>query len=282
MLGNLGGGAVGAASGNRRLGDIARVAIGSPTESVQRMNVRFNPEEEYVLGRAVAANAIAEMGLDPDEGRQRYVRLVGQSLVLLSTRLNPTFNGYTFAVLDSDEVNGVSGPGGFVMVTRGAVKACKTEDELAAILCHEMAHVSLKHAEAVLRQGPTFRAEIGKLAGIAAAAAGAGDSGYRQGLVDFFAKITTEATQKALEHSYGSDYELKADEEACYLLWETGYEAAAMRDVLRTIASLPGQHGGATHAAPADRAAALERVVATYGGRTDAAGKAARAARFRN
>ncbi len=93
-------------------------------------------------------------GLDPDEGMQQYVRAVGAALVELSDRVPATYGGWHFAVLDTDIANGICGPGGFVLVTRGAVKRCRDEEELAGILAHEIAHVSLRHGEAILRSGP--------------------------------------------------------------------------------------------------------------------------------
>ena len=82
-------------------------------------------------------------------------------------------------------------------------------------------------------------------------------------------------------NNYGGSAEFDADEEAVYLLYDSGYDGASMRDVLLTIAAAPGQHAGAAHAAPSERAARLSSVTATFGGRADPAGKTLRAARFR-
>jgi predicted Zn-dependent protease len=281
LLGNVGGAAVGQATGSRTLGNIARVALGSATEQVQQLNTQFTPEQEYYLGRSVAANALARYGgLDPDEERQAYVRTVGKALVALSTRLPATFGGWNFAVLASDEPNGVAGPGGFVLVTRGAVRACRTEDELAALLAHEIAHVSLKHGEATVRQGRGFSSEIATLAKLAAAAADANDRGFTGGLVNFFGEVVGEATKNAMEHAYGAGAELDADEEAAYLLYEADYDAAGMQRALEGIAAA-GAKAGEAHASPAERARRLGPVSARYGGKSDPAGVAARAARFR-
>ena len=156
LLGRLAG------EGARRLGansTVSRVAesvAGSFGEFVTQVKTAFTPEQEYFLGRAVAAQAIARYGVDKDPKRREYVRLVGEALVRLSSRLGANVGGYHFEVLDSDEINGVSGPGGFVFITRGAVEATKSEAELAGILAHELAHVRLKHGELVLRKGKQF------------------------------------------------------------------------------------------------------------------------------
>ena len=105
-----------------------------------------------VPGRAVAANVIARYGLDPDQARQDYVRKIGASIVALSDHLHGNYGGYHFAVLADPKPNGVSGPGGFVFITRGALDLCRSEDEVAGILAHELAHVAAKHGEAIIRK----------------------------------------------------------------------------------------------------------------------------------
>jgi predicted Zn-dependent protease len=281
VLGNLGGGAVGAAGGDRRLGDLARVAAGSPTQTAQQISVQFTPEQEYELGRAVAASAAAQFGLDPDERLQEYVRSVGHSIVALSARLPGTYGGWHFGVLNTDEVNGVAGPGGFVLVTRGAVKACRNEEELAAVLAHEMAHVSLRHGESALRtRNSNFRSALGRLAALAAAASNANDQGFTGGLANFFEQAVQEATKTAVEHSYGRDAEFKADLEGVYLLYEVGYDGSAMKALLTTLGHRHA-YGGDTHGSPAARAAQIDAASARYGGFHDPAGRAARDARFR-
>ena len=176
IAGNLAGGFVGG-----RTGDIARAAVGGVVDAqevVGQMNVKFSPEQEYYLGRAVAANAIAPLRPRPRTSASR--RTCARSAPRSSrsaTRVPATYGGWHFAVLDTDLANGISGPGGFVLVTRGAVERCRDEEELAGILAHEIAHVSLRHGEAILREG-------GVVAGrhrrprrvVAAAAAGARDA----------------------------------------------------------------------------------------------------------
>ena len=138
-----GGGGVGRALRGRVGGLLGRVGgntarqvaegVADAADYAAKLKQSFTPSQEYYLGRAVAAEAIAKYGVDPDENRRKYVRQIGDAIVRLSRRLPANYGGYHFEVLDSDEINGVSGPGGFVLITRGAVNAAKTEDELAAL-----------------------------------------------------------------------------------------------------------------------------------------------------
>ena len=52
---------------------------------------------------------------------------------------------WAFHVVDSDEINAFVVPGGKVFVNRGMIEFCKTEDELAVILTHEVGHVIARH-----------------------------------------------------------------------------------------------------------------------------------------
>ena len=118
--GDIAGNATGGLLGGKG-GDVVRAVVATAADSYEQMATHFSPEQEYYLGRSVAANLIAKNGLDPDESRQQYVRRIGASIVALSARVNMTYGGYHFAVLNGAQPNGMSGPGGFVFITRGAL-----------------------------------------------------------------------------------------------------------------------------------------------------------------
>jgi len=89
--------------------------------------------------------------LDQPEANN-YLNLLGQSLAVFSDRPE-TFGGYHFLLLDSDEVNAFAAPGGLILVTRGMLRCCENEDELAAVLAHEICHVEMKHGLQAIKQG---------------------------------------------------------------------------------------------------------------------------------
>ena len=73
-----------------------------------------------------------------------YLQLVGNHLVAGSTRPGIA---WTFGVIDNDEtVNAYSTPGGYVLVTTGLLKLMDNEAQLAAVLAHEISHVTQRHA----------------------------------------------------------------------------------------------------------------------------------------
>ncbi len=235
-------------------------AAAQAQRALQKMNEGFNTTQEYYIGRAVAAQAIAKYGIDPDENRRRYVRFVGDAIVRLSDRVPANHGGYHFDVLNSMEVNAVSGPGGYVLVTRGAVEACRDEEELAGIIAHELAHVTLSHGTKILRQGPKF--QQGRQEFLDAIAKGLDETGVAPRMVNFFGDSVGELSGRAVGHDYGQAFEFEADLEGTYLLYDVLYRASAIRDELRHLGETGQAHGGAQHASPQVRAQALERALA--------------------
>jgi hypothetical protein len=225
---------------------------------MNQLQKAFTPDQHYYLGRAVAAQAIAKHGVEPDAKLRAYVRHVFDGVVRTSSRVAPNYGGYHVEVLASDEVNGVSGPGGFVLVTRGAVKACRTEDELAGVLCHELAHITRNHAEQLMRQSPRWGNAMKGALGAVAALTGVDDSAFGAQLVNLFGEAVGEMSRVSMDHAYGSALELDADLEGSYQLQDVWYDWWALRNVLASLGEEGHAHGGATHASPHQRVQLLD------------------------
>lgn len=278
---DLFGNAAGLAAGGGRAGEVARAAVGGAGDTTTQLNHALSPEQEYYLGRAVAASAVARYGLDADERRQDYVRKVGAAIVAISERLNETYGGYHFGVLNTDVENGLSGPGGFVLVTRGAMNRCRSEDELAGILCHELAHIRLKHGEGVMRSRSPWQQGIGNLFRVVGAAAGASDQSVRPDMDKFFGSIVSDFVQNMVENGYGKEFEFQADREGTLLLYDVGYDASAIQTYLQAADGRVAK-SWETHPPPEERIAALETFVKEFGhGFDGGVGKEARAARWK-
>ena len=121
-------------------------------KAVEKSWQDLTPEQEYYIGRAVAAQVFQTYPpLDRPQANE-YLNLLGQSLAIFSDRPE-TFGGYHFLLLDSDEINAFAAPGGLILVTRGMLRCCENEDELAAVLAHEICHVEQKHGLSAIKQG---------------------------------------------------------------------------------------------------------------------------------
>ncbi|MDB5302371.1 MAG: putative Peptidase Ste24p [Phycisphaerales bacterium] len=104
-------------------------------------SMALGEKDEPALGEAVALQATNRYAIYQDQSLNRYVTLVGRTVATAAPRTTP----YFFAVLDTDEVNAFSAPGGYVFITRGAIQRMKDESELAGVLGHEIGHVCKHH-----------------------------------------------------------------------------------------------------------------------------------------
>lgn len=270
LLGGIGerlGGEVGiGGETGRRIGESAGHLAEGYAEAAKQLRTKFTPDQEYYLGRAVAAGAIAQYGIDPSPERRKYVRLVGDAIVRLSTRVPANFGGYHFEVLNSDKVNAISGPGGFVLITRGAVQACRSEDELAAVLAHELAHITNQHGENVIRASKSQQAHFQGFARAVGSGTGLSEQAWGAQLVNLFSGTVGELQRTASEHNYGSAFEFAADREGTAILIDVVYDHTALLTQLQAIAARPGGHAhSATHTSPQMRAQRLQPIVQQVG-----------------
>ena len=100
-------------------------------------------EEEVKLGQAEHQKIIGKFGVYRDQELQDYIDKVGQRVAAESSR--PEVE-YRFTLLNDDMINAFALPGGFIYLTRGMLVHMNSESELAAVLGHEIAHVTEKHA----------------------------------------------------------------------------------------------------------------------------------------
>lgn len=114
----------------------------SAANSAKNAIVPLTEQEEIALGEGVASNLLGLAPLHADREVQRYVNTVGRWVSMHSERPDLP---WTFAVLDSNEVNAFAAPGGYVVMTKGMLMKIGSEAELAGVLGHEVAHVVRKH-----------------------------------------------------------------------------------------------------------------------------------------
>ncbi|WP_395832293.1 M48 family metallopeptidase [Archangium violaceum] len=114
-------------------------------EALKARTISF--EEETAFGGAVSVNWVSKGGglTNRSEARALHMQLnkIGKNLAAQSSRPNIP---WTFGVLQSEGVNAVSGPGGYVFVSEGLLAQLDNEAQLAGVLAHEIAHITGKHA----------------------------------------------------------------------------------------------------------------------------------------
>jgi beta-barrel assembly-enhancing protease len=219
---------------------------------------RLTPENEYYIGRAVMAglfgqtqNGQRRYPVYDRKDLTRYVNELGQTLALHSDRPE-TYGGYRFLVLDSEEINAFAAPGGLIVITRGMLRCCRTEDALAAVLAHEIGHIQFAHGLRSIQKSritgawTTVLAEAGKTFGPAELAEA----------VQAFEGSISDVTQTLVVNGYGRAAEREADAAAIAMLRRTGYDPHALVDMLGQMQprlKAGGLDFAKTHPPPADR-----------------------------
>ena len=171
-------------------------------------------EEEVKLGKEEHAKIISRFGVYRDQELQAYINKVGQRVAAESNREEIN---YKFTILNDDMINAFALPGGFIYVTRGMLMHMNSESELAAVLGHEVAHVTEKHA---LRRNARGKG-ISVLNTVLAAVSGQ-PALYELG--NMFGGV--------LLSGYSREFELEADEVGARYMAKAGYSPKAM---LKTI-----------------------------------------------
>lgn len=242
----------------------------------------LTPENEYWTGRSVATNLLARhdyhyrdaraLKAGRLEGLTRYVSLIGGVLAASAqeTRRDgdrpAPIAGWHFVVVESDKINAFAAPGGWVFVTTAAVEAATSEDELAAVLAHEIAHVVRGHALGSIQKG--------RWAGVAKTALDTTvelDEQKLGELTKVFDGAMDDIVDGLLVKGYSRDTEHEADKVGLAILAHAGYDPGAFVRYLRTLDKIqPSGSGGfsATHPSAKDRLAKLEPAAAKLPART--------------
>lgn len=142
----------------------------------QRQFMLISEAQEIQMGEESDPAVVAQMGLYPDSSLQQYVRGLGDSMAAISERPHLP---WTFRVIDDPLVNAFALPGGFIYVTRGILAHFNSEAQLAAVLGHEIGHVTARHsasrmstqqlAQVGLAVGTVVRPDLEAVAGLAGA-----------------------------------------------------------------------------------------------------------------
>jgi beta-barrel assembly-enhancing protease len=195
--------------------------------------------DEEKVGEVAAARIMGAAPLIEIAAAQRYLNLVGHSVA----KINDGGYKWRFGLLKTDSVNAFATPGGFVLVTAGLVKQLESEDELAFVLAHEIAHVLRRHHyRVVIRQ---------RLAETAA-------KNVQAATGDTTNAALSQASAQIYARGLDKSSEFEADRLGVELMTQAGYDPAAAVGVLERLQRLKGDDPRAellfsTHPSPAKR-----------------------------
>ncbi|HEX6037895.1 M48 family metalloprotease [Longimicrobium sp.] len=175
--------------------------------------------QEIQLGQQSAQEVAQQIGLVDDAALQQYVDGVGQRLARASERPNLPWR---FQVVDDPTPNAFALPGGFIFVTRGMMDLMDSEAELAAVLGHEIGHVTARHSVSQISRGQL--AQLGL---------GIGSIFFPEAAQTFGGLAQTGVQLLFLR--YGRDAERQSDELGFRYALSEGYEVREMDDVFASL-----------------------------------------------
>jgi beta-barrel assembly-enhancing protease len=235
---------------------LAGCAGGFPSvESLARVGAStlpIGPEKETEIGFGIAAVVAGRFPVAADTSLLHYVNLVGRTVAEQSPRRHEV--AFRFGVLETDDVNAFAAPGGFILVTRGALALMDDESVLAGVLAHEIAHVDQKHVLEEIRRSSVVQS--------------ARDEGMLTGpVLDQLSELGGSLLFTGLSRSD----EMEADSLALIYAAAAGYRVDGLP---RFLERLRAREGGeeklreltATHPSVADRLTALRRQLQARGG----------------
>ena len=176
--------------------------------------VLMSEDDEIRLGQKYSTEVLKENPAYKNPALEELVQRIGKQLATHSHRPDLA---YQFTIVDSTSVNAFALPGGYIFITRGMLAYLNSEAELAAVLGHEIGHVTARHS---VRQQST--ATVTGILGVIVAASTGIDG----------ADSLTNMAGTAIVRGYGREHELEADRLGAEYLAKSGYDPDAMLEVV--------------------------------------------------
>jgi len=236
-------------------------AINNTNKAVVNAAEDITPEQEYYIGRAVAANILKTYTLwRGNAALTAYANRICNAIVINSPKPD-IYNGYHVALLDSKEINAFATSGGHIFLTRGLVSSTQTEDALAGVIAHEIAHIQLQHSIKAIKTSRITQALM-----VTGASAAGAVSGYDVNeMTSIFNESVGDIVGTLVNNGYSQVQEFDADAKALSLLAGAGYNPSGLIDMLKELEKTQKSVSGGfnkTHPSPDKRRAAAENVLA--------------------
>jgi predicted Zn-dependent protease len=258
-LKELPGGDLIAAEARRNAEVVGQNLVRSAATGELQKTAELDMAQEHHLGRTVAATVIGRLGgraLPPGHPVTVYLRDVGTTVALAAAELRTgedrpaPLRGWRFIPVEADVPNAVGCPGGLVVVTTALVRATRSEDELAAVLAHEVAHVQRGHTVQPVEAARRQEHLTGELL-----------KGTSDVVHAFFGEAVRQGADFVLDRGFGKRDELEADALAARVLAEAGYDPRALPTFLGRLTGAAARGGFfARHPPAAERVRALASV----------------------
>lgn len=219
-------------------------------------SIVLRPDAESLLGQALTAH-VAQGGLIHNNSINEYVNAVAAIVGEQTERYDLR---YKVGIIDDPQIIGFGLPGGYILLSKGLLASIRNEAELACLLGHEMAHISLFHGLREFQKRDTHRksdSAFGELDGLTG---GSEDDDIENDLN----KIADKAYLKIIGERARGD-ESEADLFGMTYAAMAGYDPNAMITVLERISEHSSGVDSFKHHPPlSERVNALTKAQRTY------------------
>lgn len=184
-------------------------------------------KQEEELAKEFLKAALQEYDVIKDPVIDEYINRVGRKIVaVMPEQPFP----YRFYAVQQDAYNAFAGPGGHIFIFSGLFIALDNEDELAALLSHEIAHVSCRHISGMIQKSKKMgmATMAGVVAGILIGLGGAGTLGSAM-------TVGSMAAGQSAALAYSRENEMQADQIGRDYLQKAGYHLSGLQSVLKKI-----------------------------------------------
>jgi predicted Zn-dependent protease len=219
----------------------------------------YTISQELALGRQMSAEVEKQARIVDDPIIAEYVNRLGQNLAMQANAPFPI----RVKMIQSDEINAFTLPGGFIYVNSTMMKMADNEAEFASVIAHEVGHAASRHA--------TREATRGKVASWALIPLEV-MTGWR----GVAAAETARATAPMVSYHFSRAFETEADLLAVKYMAAAGYDPEASIDMFERIASTEKRTPGAvsklflTHPPTRDRIAKTQTAIGKLKGESGA------------
>lgn len=180
-------------------------------------------DEEQKMGQQFLFQAMQTFEFVKDDFANKYINELGQYLLSsLETKPFP----FHFYIIKDNDLNAFAGPGGHIFFFTGLIEVMDAVDELAAVMAHEIGHVSARHISDRIEKNTKLQ-----LATLAGVLLGALVGGQARGAI--MTGSMAAAMQKQL--AYSRDDERQADQLGFKYMAEAGFDPSGMIATLKEI-----------------------------------------------
>jgi len=226
---------------------------GCATTGINRGQLNIiTTDEEVKMGKEMSVEVAKQYDVYDNAAITAYVQGVGNKVVQHCDRRDID---YHFAVIKKDEINAFALPGGYIYVYTGLMKDIDDESQLAAVIAHEVGHVTARHSTERLTALYGYQFLVSLILG-------ENPNGY--------AKLVTDmvSTGGFLRYSRANEYE--ADELGANYLYATGYDPNGMIELMGKLRKMETSEPSqlevwlATHPPTGERLSKIETEIAGF------------------